>query len=519
MPQASTVPPPAPAARPGGMSLMGPPPPPARPRRVAAPPAAASSEDDREAAAADLGSDEPQSGSGRGGGRAGRRSPKRAAARDGGRARGAAGRGKDKFRKRGDPAPEPILRKHALLYNYGNYDPYYEKRYDRYATIDQRVDTMLRLRGTGFFSGKEVLDLGCNAGFVAFLVASLGASRVVAVDIDPHLISQALRRLRSLKAARLSALPTIAEKEAGGPGADDAAKRFPRSLLQSRGVVPYTAKPLLRAVGSPVLGPCRSPQLAPLPTVSLDGTLGQEERPPPFPYNMEFRSENFMLSEIEDCRAEPYDVVLCLKLTKWVHVNWGDEGVKVLFHKCFKVLKPGGVLVLEAQEWLSYLSNKHLSQENRKIRSGIELKPDEFAIYLVHVVGFCEPEALGSCPPLKRQMLLFRRPGVGEPDPRGTGPAPTYGKSTADDCGRVEASSRAPAPPPPPLPVGGGTLGCGLSAAERVAAADPGLAQALAELRGMPPPPSSATDIASEWPSAKRPRAAQDPAATDTDHA
>jgi 7SK snRNA methylphosphate capping enzyme len=46
--------------------------------------------------------------------------------------------------------------------------------------------------------------------------------------------------------------------------------------------------------------------------------------------------------------------VLCLSVTKWVHFNWGDAGVKQLFARVKAALHPGGLFVLEPQPWRSY---------------------------------------------------------------------------------------------------------------------------------------------------------------------
>ena len=40
-------------------------------------------------------------------------------------------------------------------------------------------------------AGRSVLDIGCNAGFYALEMARRGASRVLAVDADPHYLAQA----------------------------------------------------------------------------------------------------------------------------------------------------------------------------------------------------------------------------------------------------------------------------------------------------------------------------------------
>ncbi len=65
-----------------------------------------------------------------------------------------------------------------------------------------------------------------------------------------------------------------------------------------------------------------------------------------FPHNCGFRRENF----VETAEADAsYSVIMCLSTTKWIHFNWGDEGIKRLFKRVFNSLAPGGVFILEAQ--------------------------------------------------------------------------------------------------------------------------------------------------------------------------
>ena len=107
-----------------------------------------------------------------------------------------------------------------------------------------------------------------------------------------------------------------------------------------------------------------------------------------------------------------FDTIVCLSVTKWVHLNWGDDGLKRLFKRVYRQLRPGGLFILEPQPWESYSKNKrhkisvshfssfplwtqfhvcpfYLQDEfNRNFKS-IQLFPNDFPEYLMSTdVGF-----------------------------------------------------------------------------------------------------------------------------------
>ena len=49
-----------------------------------------------------------------------------------------------------------------------------------------------------------------------------------------------------------------------------------------------------------------------------------------------------------------------LSITKWIHLNDGDEGIRTFFRRAYEVLRPGGVFILEPQEWDSYAKARRM---------------------------------------------------------------------------------------------------------------------------------------------------------------
>lgn len=79
--------------------------------------------------------------------------------------------------------------------------------------------------------------------------------------------------------------------------------------------------------------------------------------------NSFFLKENYVpaSNEVLSKQKPMYDLILCLSLTKWIHLNWGDDGLKLMFKRIFLNLRPGGKLVLEPQPFSSYKKKKNLT--------------------------------------------------------------------------------------------------------------------------------------------------------------
>ncbi|TDG41134.1 hypothetical protein AWZ03_012444 [Drosophila navojoa] len=135
-----------------------------------------------------------------------------------------------------------------------------------------------------------------------------------------------------------------------------------------------------------------------------------------FPYNVKFVHGNFVLADdvlLEIVRPQ-FDVILCLSVTKWIHLNFCDAGLKQAFRRMYLLLHPGGKLILEPQAFDTYKRRKKLTESIRKNYEAIQFKPDQFASYLLsQEVGFARMQLMGvpaHCQAgFKRPILIFSK--------------------------------------------------------------------------------------------------------------
>lgn len=333
-------------------------------------------------------------------------------------------------------------------FQFGNYNKYYG-----YRNPGCSEDPRVRVLRPEWFEGKDVLDLGCNAGHLTLYIAKmLRPARILGLDIDSGLVHAArknirhyLSELQTQEARRaMQGKKTKQEERNGNENHTGAEKKHSEAETMDENGKPvkgesgpaeavndkdschtdeketqrqdskteemkqedFDSPPADHAVSCsfPVSlrisrGPIAAPPLTETPTV----------KPGEFPSNVSFIKANYVLDNdnLLVTQRPEYDVILCLSVTKWVHLNWGDSGLIRLFKRVYRHLRPGGMFILEPQPWESYVRRRKLTDNISRNYHSIRLKPDQFSSYLVHEVGFASFEHLGAP---KCSVRGFQRP-------------------------------------------------------------------------------------------------------------
>lgn len=301
------------------------------------------------------------------------------------------------------------------VFQFGNYDRYYG-----YRNLNEMMDVRLQVfqQNEFLFKDKDVLDIGCNVGHLTTAVAKNFSPRsVLGVDIDSKLIRRARQNLSLFVRVPPSATEVSGEAVAGPSTTDEVAggdqgvakladkstnrKRrrgknsvdtnkkfaefFPQSFPLCYGLIPdvrtlastpsaavATASAAASAGASSTTPTSAGGLLVATGPKSTDDQDQQQHKkkdyvPPAkilFPNNIRFLAGNYVLKsehQLAHDERHKYDLIMCLSVTKWVHLNYGDMGLKLMFRRIFNQLRPGGKFILEAQNWASYKKKKKLT--------------------------------------------------------------------------------------------------------------------------------------------------------------
>ncbi|XP_048090685.1 7SK snRNA methylphosphate capping enzyme-like [Alosa alosa] len=280
-------------------------------------------------------------------------------------------------------------------FEYGNYSQYYGYRY-----LGLNDDPRLRAFRREWFQGRTVLDIGCNAGHVTLFIAKhWKPSRIVGMDIDGGLIYTARQNIKHYLSDTQAKEDNDSIKDADPAGGEVSGNSVNAQVKEAE---------IENNSGSQQEGQS-TPRMSGNPSASVPLPHTPSNPPGNFPENVCFVRGNYVLEsdQLLVTQREEYNVILCLSVTKWIHLNWGDAGLKRLFRRVYKHLLPGGLFILEPQPWDSYNRRRKLTDSISKNYASIQLKPDMFASYLTSEVGFGGYKLIGTP---KSSSQGFERP-------------------------------------------------------------------------------------------------------------
>ncbi|KAG8487499.1 hypothetical protein CXB51_016251 [Gossypium anomalum] len=228
-------------------------------------------------------------------------------------------------------------KKFKKVFPYGNYKSYYGYRIGK--GPEREEDPRIRVLKKEWFEGKDCLDIGCNSGVVTIQIALIEE----AFWYLRKFVKMEFAEKKNTNNTNVKAVQDVNESEqcttkSSNKGADN---------------------------GSSHQSSCER---------NLSDIVS-------------FRQENFV-------RSRPHDKHL--SVTKWIHLNWGDDGLISAFAKIWRLLRPGGVLVLEPQPWSSYERNRTVSETTRSNYRDIKYRPDFFREMLLDKIGFRRVEVVTS---------------------------------------------------------------------------------------------------------------------------
>ena len=254
---------------------------------------------------------------------------------------------------------------------------------------DSLRDPRLSCLDYAYFTNRKVLDVGSGDSLLTIEIAMRCLpAKIVALDIDGHLLERAKRRVDKIVAQ--NALYCSAN-EAVQKRVQELPVFFREQFERSRGRSGLCVDKVVE--------------------IMAEG----EEFSSRFPHNFSFYNEN--LINIHD--REVYDTILLMKTTKWMHLAFGDKGLTALFEKAAELLLPGGYLVLEYPLYRSYKKKRSLnSVYAQNLQENIHIDPLTFSSLLGHMGFTIEREVEANVEKgVKHPIAVFRKAGRKEQEP------------------------------------------------------------------------------------------------------
>jgi 7SK snRNA methylphosphate capping enzyme len=259
-------------------------------------------------------------------------------------------------------------------YIFGNYNKFYYNKF-----LENFKDSRINHLENEWFKNKRCLDIGCNDGTLTLLIAHHFEPKLIeGIDIDYQLIKTAIKNVKHIQRNKL--IKQVISQPTNINKIFSEMESMPKSFIYS---LDYNDKLFLE----------RKEKLFNFSNES-DALFD----------NIMFMKENYV-SEIKE--EETYDLIMCMNTAKWIHLNYGDVGIKILFYNVYSQLKKGGIFLFQFQNWKSYIKRQNLSRTIQNNFSRIKIKPDDFKKYLESIYKF---ELISTNIPPSNSKKNYERP-------------------------------------------------------------------------------------------------------------
>ena len=261
-------------------------------------------------------------------------------------------------------------------YIFGNYSNFYYNRY-----LENFKENMQNQISSIWFKDKICLDIGCNIGTLTMRLAQeYKPKMIIGIDIDYKLIKAALQNSKQFM--RNSICSKFYNE--GGKQINIQKGTLDQFLFINNEMrINEETKNIVK-------------QMKELPLsfrLNLkDNTLGNYNESKINSYddkNIFFKQQNYVEQIFtEEKDINKFDTIICLDTIKWIHLNYGDTGIKILFLNVYNQLKDGGLFLFDIADFSKYkkYAKKHfILKENLK---KIEFYPQFFISYLQKVYNF-----------------------------------------------------------------------------------------------------------------------------------
>ena len=262
---------------------------------------------------------------------------------------------------------------------FGNFTIYY---YKRYLDSLKEKEVNLALFNPDWFKKKRCLDIGCNVGTLTLLVAlNFSPSYIEGIDIDYRLVASAIKTSNEiLKNQIFNDIIQKSEKNE---------KEKPNSLDSF--IIKSESEKQTNELINQIKSLPKSFQL----NLKNDYSISKTQNAMSNKSNnlvknqVFFKQENYVGELKTDIEADNlFDTIICLNTSKWIHLNYGDIGMKVLFNNVYQQLRKGGIFLFEPQNFDSYKKRIKLSKEIHANYNNIKFLPNTFIDYLQSVYNF-----------------------------------------------------------------------------------------------------------------------------------